>query len=140
VEDAHGELTLRREIPEFALERWYLREELFRRQGHVFFVHTKFLLIDPLGEDPLLFTGSANFSSNSLLANDENMLLIRGNKRAADIYLTEFDRLLRHFFFRDVAANGASDKGKFLAESAADWVPQQFSGFKDVRRRMFFPA
>ncbi len=43
--------------------------------GFVFFVHTKFLLIDPLSDDPLVCSGSANFSSRSLLQNDENMLL-----------------------------------------------------------------
>jgi hypothetical protein len=28
------------------------------------------------------------------------MLLIRGNTRVADIYMTEFDRLFRHFYFQ----------------------------------------
>jgi hypothetical protein len=45
----------------------------------------------------------AGFSGESLKSNDENMLLIRGNTRVADIYLTEFDRILRHFYFRDAA-------------------------------------
>jgi len=146
VEDRDGELTVRRKIPEFELEKWYLEEELFRKknEGHVFFVHTKFLLVDPLGDDPLVFSGSANFSSNSLLNNDENMLLIRGNKRVADIYLSEFDRLLRHFLFRDIAAEqhggGDPERGKFLYEKPEQWVPLQYSGFKETRRRMFFPA
>ena len=29
------------------------------------------------------------------------MLLIRGDTRVADIYMTEFDRIFRHFYFRD---------------------------------------
>ena len=32
--------------------------------------------------------------------NDENMLIISGNTRLADIYLTEFMRLFTHFRFR----------------------------------------
>ena len=52
-------------------------------------MHSKFLLIDPLSDDPLVCSGSANFSRNSLINNDENMLLIRGDTRVADIYLTE---------------------------------------------------
>ena len=55
-------------------------------------MHTKYLLIDPLSDDPLICTGSANFSENSLTNNDENMVLIRGSTRVADIYMTEFDR------------------------------------------------
>lgn len=30
------------------------------------------------------------------------MLLIRGDTRVADIYLTEFDRIFRHFYSRDI--------------------------------------
>ena len=41
------------------------------------------------------------FSSNSLISNGENMLLIRGEKRVADIYLTELDRIFKHFYDRD---------------------------------------
>jgi hypothetical protein len=40
-----------------------------------------------LSDDPLVCSGSASFSKNSLTANDENILLIRGNTRIAGIYL-----------------------------------------------------
>ncbi|RAR99352.1 phospholipase D-like domain-containing protein [Ensifer adhaerens] len=66
------------------LENW-LVEEHYRTFGNVFYVHQKFILIDPLGDDPLVFAGSANFSVQSLSSNDENMLLIRGDTRVADI-------------------------------------------------------
>src|SRR5262249_52689626 len=93
------------------------------RDGFVFFVHTKFLLIDPLSDDPLVCSGSANFSSNSLLQNDENMLLVRGDTRVAGIYMTEFDRIFRHFYFRDIANElhdkGDAAKGAFLDETDA---------------------
>ncbi len=70
-----------REIPGWDLQNWH-REIHFRgTRGHVFYVHQKFLVVDPLGDDPLVFAGSANFSKDSLSNNDENMLLIRGDKR-----------------------------------------------------------
>lgn len=69
---------------------------------HVAFVHTKFLLADPLGADPIVVTGSANFSSASCQDNDENMVVIRGDLRVADIYFTEFNRLFFHYYFRSV--------------------------------------
>jgi phosphatidylserine/phosphatidylglycerophosphate/cardiolipin synthase-like enzyme len=118
-------------------------EDHFRHQGFVFFVHTKFLLIDPLSDDPLVCSGSANFSPKSLKENDENMLLIRGSTRVADIYLTEFDRLFRHFYFRDVAneieAKGGEAKGAFLDETDS-WTDSYFrpGAFKTRRREMFF--
>ncbi len=69
---------------------------------NVHYVHDKFMLVDPLSADPMVVTGSANFSLNSTTGNDENMLVIRGEKRVADIYVGEFVRLWRHYYFRDV--------------------------------------
>jgi hypothetical protein len=132
-------------IPKFALDKWFLKEELARRDGSgfVFFIHTKFLLVDPLSDDPLICTGSANFSGGSLISNDENMLFIRGNTRVADIYLTEFDRIFRHFYFRDIA-NYAARAGKpstaiFLDETGT-WSDEYFDpkAFNCHRRQMFF--
>ncbi|WP_433734028.1 phospholipase D-like domain-containing protein [Nocardia sp. CA-129566] len=72
---------------------------------HVSYIHSKFMLIDPLGTDPVVVTGSANFSEPSTKENDENMLVIRGDTRVADIYLTEFNRLFNHYYFRSVVEN-----------------------------------
>jgi len=58
--------------------------------------------IAELGSDPIVVTGSANFSDASTNDNDENMLVIRGNQRVADIYFTEFNRLFNHYYFRSV--------------------------------------
>ncbi|VXB74705.1 conserved hypothetical protein [Aeromicrobium sp. 9AM] len=69
---------------------------------HVTYVHLKFILSDPLGPDPIVVTGSANFSEASTIENDENMILVRGDRRVADIYFTEFNRLWGHFYYRSV--------------------------------------
>jgi phosphatidylserine/phosphatidylglycerophosphate/cardiolipin synthase-like enzyme len=142
----NGKIVPTRKVKTFPLDRWFLKEELTREQGNIFFVHTKYLMIDPLSEDPLLCTGSANFSENSLTSNDENMILIRGSTRVADIYMTEFDRLFRHFYFRDVAnevamkrKKGAKPEKVFLDEDDR-WTNSYFTpgGFKTRRREMFF--
>jgi len=69
---------------------------------HVSYIHSKFLLMDPLSKDPVVVTGSANFSKASTNDNDENMIAIRGDQRVADIYFTEFNRLFYHYYFRSV--------------------------------------
>jgi phosphatidylserine/phosphatidylglycerophosphate/cardiolipin synthase-like enzyme len=79
----------------------WLKETLTGLNVNVRYLHTKYLLVDPLGPNPLVVSGSANFSDASTTDNDENMLVIRGNARVADIYLGEFMRLYRHFAFRD---------------------------------------
>ena len=141
----NGKPSARRRIKEFALDKWFFAEELYRpkNDGFVFFVHTKFMLIDPLSDDPLVCSGSANFSPPSLTANDENMLLIRGDTRVADIYMTEFDRIFRHFYFRDIANELAgADKNAtaiFLDETDG-WTDSYFEPdhVKTNRRMMFF--
>ena len=88
--------------------RQFLQERLTGLNPRVRFIHTKYLLVDPLTDHPVVITGSANFSMDSTTSNDENMLWISGNLRVADIYLTEFMRLFTHFRFRSaVGAKGA---------------------------------
>ena len=131
------------DIPGWQLEKWMAREHHFRSVGHVFFVHTKYMLIDPLTDDPKIFTGSANFSPGSLTSNDENMLLIRGDKHVADVYLTEFMRLLNHFYFRQVAnqkANdGTADPNVAHLRESNSWVAGHFraQNYRSKRRELF---
>jgi len=85
--------------------RWVVETDT-RKLGlnrHVAFIHCKFLLHDPLGDDPIVVTGSANFSAASTNENDENMVIVRGDRRVADIYFTEFNRLFNHYYFRSIA-------------------------------------
>lgn len=118
------------------LHQW-ARETYTKALGlntHVAFVHSKFLLVDPMGDDPVVVTGSANFSEDSSKENDENMLLVRGDRRVADIYFTEFNRLFNHYYFRSVreatrriASDDAGEAGRtdlqtlFLAETD-EWL------------------
>ena len=66
----------------------------------ILYVHNKFFLIDPLEKVPIVVTGSANFSKSSITSNDENTLIIKGDQRVADIYLTEYSRMFEHFWPR----------------------------------------
>lgn len=126
------------------LDEWFKREEHFRKKGHIFYVHTKIMLLDILTDDPLVFTGSANFSEASLLSNDENMLLIRGDTRVADIYTVEFMRLFNHFYFRYIAQllarTGRNDPSRAAFLDPTDgWVERHFRiGSYHDRRRMLF--
>jgi phosphatidylserine/phosphatidylglycerophosphate/cardiolipin synthase-like enzyme len=90
----------------------WAEESLTGLNGHVRYIHTKFMLIDPLSSDPIVITGSANFSNASTRENDENMLIIRGDTRVADIYLTEFMRLFNHFEFRQRVAEDDLEGGQ----------------------------
>lgn len=108
------------------------------------YIHTKVLLVDPLSDDPLVVSGSANFSRPSQRANDENMLVIRGDSRVADIYFGEFMRIFDHHYARHVVRvlreKGDSDPAAgYLKEKAEGWVRPHFDekSYKSKRRRYF---
>lgn len=108
------------------------------------YIHNKFMLVDPLSDDPLVVTGSANFSRPSQRINDENMLVIRGDTRVADIYFGEFMRVFDHHYARYIVRilgeEGRADpEAGYLKASSADWVPSHFNraSYKSKRRRYF---
>jgi phosphatidylserine/phosphatidylglycerophosphate/cardiolipin synthase-like enzyme len=74
-------------------------------------IHSKVILADPFSDDPIVVTGSANFSSNSTMTNDSNTLVLRGFTKVADVYATEFMRMFEHYHFRASAA-AAKDASK----------------------------
>ena len=80
---------------------WHEEHLIPGLNSHVRYVHTKYMVADPLGANPVVVSGSANFSDASTTANDENMLIVPGDPRVADIYLTEFMRLFETFRWRD---------------------------------------
>jgi phosphatidylserine/phosphatidylglycerophosphate/cardiolipin synthase-like enzyme len=80
--------------------RQFMQEYLTGLNTHVKYIHTKYMLVDPLTANPVVVTGSANFSDDSTTSNDENMLIVSGDTRVADIYVTEFMRLFTHLRFR----------------------------------------
>jgi phosphatidylserine/phosphatidylglycerophosphate/cardiolipin synthase-like enzyme len=120
------------------LYQW-ARETSTRALGlneHVIYVHSKFMLADPLSEDPVVITGSANFSDASTTDNDENMILIRGDQRVADIYFTEFNRLFNHYYFRSIlelVGNNDPAASLFLTEDES-WLAKYAPGTLKSKR------
>lgn len=106
------------------------------------YAHTKLMLIDPLGNDPIVITGSANFSDASTTDNDENMLVIRGDTRVADVYIGEFMRLWRHHNFRYIVTTVDAASGEPVHNYLRpddDWVPNFYKvGMVKMQRRLSF--
>jgi phosphatidylserine/phosphatidylglycerophosphate/cardiolipin synthase-like enzyme len=115
----------------------WVKERLTGLNTNVRYIHNKFMLVDPLGNDPIVIAGSANFSAASIEDNDENMLVIRGNKRVADIYLGEFMRLFSHFSFRESLKWRKPDEPP-KPLSTGDWWADNFGNTARSTRRKFF--
>lgn len=118
-------------------DRWLGELSKIVPDVNVYWIHTKYMLVDPLGANPRLVTGSANFSAASTDTNDENMVVIRGDKRIADIYFGEFTRLYSHYAFREVV-KWHMEKEK--TNNPDTWRPQYLVDDDDWMTDYFNPA
>lgn len=128
-------------IPTNGFDAWVA--EATGLTSNVQWVHTKFMVLDPLSESPTVVTGSANFSPDSTHSNDENMLVLIGDKRVADIYFTEYMRLFAHYGFRESVAIAIERHEEWHpGHLDTDWkkwlTPFVTAGDdRDIRRRYF---
>ncbi|WP_442578121.1 phospholipase D-like domain-containing protein [Mesorhizobium sp. ASY16-5R] len=84
--------------------------------------HSKVLVIDPFGDDPVVVTGSHNFSTTASEKNDENFIVFRGNKRLAEQYAINCMQTYSHYRWR-----------AYLAESKAEHRdPFEFLSTRDT--------
>lgn len=106
--------------------RLFLGNESFHHSG--VHLHAKLILADPLGDDPIVVTGSANYSESSTTQNDENTLVIRGDKAVADIYLTEFLRMFDSYHFRGKALQRELAKRPLTLCADDRWSARYYPG------------
>lgn len=60
-------------------------------------VHSKVLVVDPLSSQPTVVTGSHNFSESASGENDENFLVVRGDRALAEAYVVNVYSAWRHY-------------------------------------------
>lgn len=138
---AYGDVLNNKAVKARENEEIY-RESLSGLNVNVDFLHTKYLLIDPLTDNPTVISGSANFSENSTTKNDENMLIIQGDTRVADIFLTEFMRLFNHFRNRNLqnekVEQGETDLTDPLSNDDSWAEPYYTDGTQESNERKLF--
>ncbi|SCX31804.1 phospholipase D-like domain-containing protein [Agrobacterium rosae] len=75
-------------------------------------IHDKVLVIDPLSDDCVVVLGSHNLGFKASYANDENMLIITGDKALAQAYAVHILDVYDHYRFRAVEAQLKKDGKK----------------------------
>lgn len=75
------------------------RRNFLAQVGHAI-VHSKVLVIDPLSDNPVVVTGSHNFSAPASEKNDENLVIVRGHKKLAVAYATYVMSVYQHYRYR----------------------------------------
>ncbi|MBX5199770.1 hypothetical protein HJB82_31415 [Rhizobium sp. NZLR10] len=67
-------------------------------------IHDKVLVIDPLSDECVVVLGSHNLGFKASYANDENMLIVKGDRALAEAYAVHILDVYDHYRFRAVEA------------------------------------
>ena len=122
-----------------AFDNWLAEIRSIIKGPRVPYIHNKFMIVDPLGESPIVITGSANFSDDSTSTNDENMLVIQNNKRVAEIYLGEYMRMYAHYAFREsLTFKPNNDIDRAHLNPKSEWVNGYYGNNSRSMRRKYF--
>jgi phosphatidylserine/phosphatidylglycerophosphate/cardiolipin synthase-like enzyme len=79
------------------------RDQFLGHVGHAI-IHSKVLVVDPFSDDPTVVTGSHNFSISASEKNDENFVVVRGDRALAEAYAVNIESAWRHYAARIGAA------------------------------------
>ncbi len=90
-------------------------EDYLGRVGIVV-VHSKVIVIDPLGDHPVVMTGSHNMGVKAATINDDNLMIVEGDRDLALAYALNVMSVFNHFWWRH---NMAPPSKKMAAQTAA---------------------
>ena len=110
----------------------YWEKELLKL-GHAV-IHDKVLVVDPFAANSAVITGSHNLGYKASFANDENMLIVRRNRRIAEAYATHILDVVNHYRWRyklqDLHRQGRLQDAWQDLEDGDTWQDKYFdSGF-----------
>ena len=120
--------------------------------GHAI-IHDKIVVIDPMSKtDCTVITGSHNLGFKASYANDENMVIIRGNRPLALAYAVHVLDVYDHYKFRAVLEQQMRDAllagkkppkkptGQGFLETTDRWQDPYVTGEKGTESRYFLSA
>ena len=95
-------------------------------------IHSKVLVIDPFTDHPTVITGSHNFSSTASKSNDENYIIIRGDRALAEAYAVNVFGAYAHYRWRSFIAENNATVG-VLHDDDAWQEPKLKAQARDLR-------
>jgi len=107
--------------------------------GHAI-IHDKIVVIDPLSDNGLVVMGSHNLGYKASYENDENLLIIRNNKKLIEAYAVHILDVYDHYRFRavqlDLEAKGKNGFEGFLSTDST-WLDQNLAGERGALAKYF---
>jgi hypothetical protein len=93
--------------------------------GHAI-IHSKVVVMDPFSPDPVVITGSHNFSTSASAQNDENFIIVRGDHQLAEAYAVNILAAYQHYRWR--AFLGQTSKPFNGLKDNDTWLPPMLAG------------
>jgi phosphatidylserine/phosphatidylglycerophosphate/cardiolipin synthase-like enzyme len=94
--------------------------------------HDKIVVIDPFADDCVVITGSHNLGYQASYNNDENLVMIEGNKKLAMAYATHVLDVYDHFSWRWTVNLGTSTDAN-LKTKPDDWLNWYFDDKGNIK-------
>jgi phosphatidylserine/phosphatidylglycerophosphate/cardiolipin synthase-like enzyme len=94
--------------------------------------HDKIVVIDPFADDCVVVTGSHNLGYQASYNNDENLLIIEGNKKLAMAYATHVLDVYDHFAWR-WTVNQRTSVDANLKTTPDDWLNWYFDAQGNIK-------
>jgi phosphatidylserine/phosphatidylglycerophosphate/cardiolipin synthase-like enzyme len=98
--------------------------------------HDKIIVIDPFTDDCVVITGSHNLGYKASYNNDENLIIVKGDRELAESYATHVLDIYDHFSWRHLVQTKGEDESKADASLSTDadaWQAKYFSEDGSVR-------
>lgn len=96
-------------------------------------VHDKVVVIDPFSKNSVVITGSHNLGHKASFNNDENLVMIRGNRKLAEAYTSHVLDVYDHFAWR-VQQNDPKQQGDgYLKTKPEVWQDRYFNADGTIR-------
>lgn len=97
-------------------------------------IHDKILVIDPFSDDCVVATGSHNLGHKASFDNDENLVIVHGNRKLAAAYTTHVLDVYDHFSWRYlVKTEGTKGADQSLADKPEAWQAKYFDAQGQIK-------
>jgi phosphatidylserine/phosphatidylglycerophosphate/cardiolipin synthase-like enzyme len=96
--------------------------------------HDKIVVIDPFADDCVVATGSHNLGYQASYNNDENLVMVQGNKKLAMAYATHVLDVYDHFSWRwGLQQSGKPSPDAYLKFSPDGWLSWYFDDKGNIK-------
>ena len=113
------------------------RKEIYK-YGHAI-IHDKTIVVDPFSDDCVVVTGSHNLGFRASSNNDENMLIIRGDRAVAQAYAAHIMDIFEHYRSRWITFNKKSND--YDPRKDPKWQDRYFEAWRPAfAERLFWIA